>query len=71
MVPDVLNEFARVIEPGGPLLIGVQIIDDAGAKGWIPYDHRASPAYRCSALNRVSGAGTADVAQTCSLLSRL
>lgn len=45
IVPDVLDEFARVIEPGGPLLIGVQITDDAGAEGWIPYDHRASPAY--------------------------
>lgn len=45
LVPRVLAEFARVIELGGPLLVGVQTTDTAGADGWIPYDHRASPAY--------------------------
>lgn len=45
LLPLVLAEFARVIEPGGPLLIGVQIIDTAGPDGWAPYDHKASPAY--------------------------
>jgi ubiquinone/menaquinone biosynthesis C-methylase UbiE len=46
LVPSVLAEFARVVKPGGPLLVGVQLIDAAGADGWVPYDHRASPAYR-------------------------
>jgi SAM-dependent methyltransferase len=45
LLPRVLTEFARVVEPGGPLLIGVQITDTADANGWVPYDHRASPAY--------------------------
>jgi ubiquinone/menaquinone biosynthesis C-methylase UbiE len=45
LLPSVLAEFARVIEPGGPLLIGAQITDTAEADGWVPYDHRASPAY--------------------------
>ena len=46
LLPRVLTEFARVVEPGGPLLIGVQITDTADANGWVPYDHKASPAYR-------------------------
>lgn len=45
LLPSVLAEFARVLEPGGPLLIGAQITDTADAAGWVPYDHRASPAY--------------------------
>ncbi len=45
LLPRVLTEFARVVAPGGPLLVGVQITDTAGAGGWVPYDHRASPAY--------------------------
>lgn len=45
LLPRVLSEFARVIEPGGPLLIGAQITDTPGAAGWTPYDHKASPAY--------------------------
>lgn len=46
LLPRVLSEFTRVLQPGGPLLIGVQITDAAVADGWVPYDHRASPAYR-------------------------
>lgn len=46
LLPEVLAEFARVIEPGGPVLVGVQITDTADAVGWVPYDHKASPAYR-------------------------
>lgn len=45
LLPCVLTEFARVVEPGGPLLVGMQVTDNADASGWIPYDHRASPAY--------------------------
>ena len=45
LLPCVLTEFARVVEPGGPLLIGVQVTDNADTNGWVPYDHRASPAY--------------------------
>ncbi|ALL78954.1 hypothetical protein AD006_20930 [Pseudonocardia sp. EC080610-09] len=45
LLPDVLAEFARVIRPGGPLLIGVQITDTPGADGWVPYAHKASPAF--------------------------
>ncbi|MEQ3549672.1 class I SAM-dependent methyltransferase [Pseudonocardia nematodicida] len=45
LLPGVLAEFARVIEPGGSLLIAAQITDTPGADGWIPYDHKASPAY--------------------------
>jgi SAM-dependent methyltransferase len=45
LLPGVLAEFARVIEPGGPLLIGVQITETAGSEGWVPYDHKASPSY--------------------------
>ena len=45
LLPRVLTEFARVIEPGGPLLVGVQITETADASGWVPYNHRASPAY--------------------------
>jgi ubiquinone/menaquinone biosynthesis C-methylase UbiE len=45
LLPAVLVEFARVIEPGGPLLIAAQISDSPGDEGWTPYDHRASPAY--------------------------
>ncbi|MEQ3553138.1 class I SAM-dependent methyltransferase [Pseudonocardia nematodicida] len=54
LLPDVLGEFARVIEPGGPLLIGVQITDSAGDDGWIPYDHKASPAFLWS-LDALAG----------------
>jgi SAM-dependent methyltransferase len=46
LLPRALAELARVLEPGGPLLVGVQLTDTAGAGGWAPYDHRASPAYR-------------------------
>jgi SAM-dependent methyltransferase len=45
LLPRVLSEFARVLEMGGALLVGVQITDTADASGWVPYDHRASPAY--------------------------
>ncbi|MDN5916458.1 MAG: class I SAM-dependent methyltransferase [Pseudonocardia sp.] len=45
LLPRVLAEFARVSEPGAPLLIGMQITDAGGADGWVPYDHKASPAY--------------------------
>lgn len=45
LVPSVLQEFARVLKPGGALLIGVQIVDTAEPDGWARYDHRASPAY--------------------------
>ncbi len=45
LLPSVLAEFARVIEPGGPLLIGAQITDTAEGHDWVHYDHRASPAY--------------------------
>ncbi|MEV1294128.1 class I SAM-dependent methyltransferase [Pseudonocardia sp. NPDC049635] len=45
LLPQVVAEFARAIEPGGPLLVGVQVTDTAGADGWVPYDHKASPAY--------------------------
>ncbi|MBN9101570.1 MULTISPECIES: class I SAM-dependent methyltransferase [unclassified Pseudonocardia] len=46
LLPRVLAEYARVMEPGGPLLVGFQITDTADADGWVPYDHKASPAYR-------------------------
>lgn len=45
LLPRILAEFGRAIEPGGPLLVGVQVTDTTGADGWIPYDHKASPAY--------------------------
>lgn len=45
LVPQVLVEFARVIEPGGPLLVGAQITDSAESGDWVPYAHRASAAY--------------------------
>jgi hypothetical protein len=45
VLPRVLTEFARVLPAGGPLLVGVQITDSADASGWVPYAHRASPAY--------------------------
>lgn len=45
LVPAALTEFARVVEPGAPLLVGIQIHEDAAAGQWVPYDHRASPAY--------------------------
>jgi SAM-dependent methyltransferase len=45
ILSEVLAEFARVITPGGCLLVGVQITDTPGDEGWIPYDHKASPAF--------------------------
>lgn len=45
LVPIALAEFARVLVPGGILLIAGQITDTADGSGWKPYDHRASPAY--------------------------
>ncbi len=45
-VPAALAEFARMIEPGAPLLIGVQVAVEPGPGGWATYGgHRASPAY--------------------------
>lgn len=48
VLPAAFAEFARVLEPGAPLLIGAQVTDvDPGATGWVRYDeHRASPSYR-------------------------
>jgi len=45
LVPVALAEFARVLVPGGILLIAGQITDTAEGSGWKPYDHKASPAY--------------------------
>lgn len=45
LVPVALSEFARVLVPGGILLLAGQITDTADRSGWRPCDHRASPAY--------------------------
>lgn len=45
LLPHALAEFARVVEPDGPLLIGAQITDTADVNGWVSYAHKASPAY--------------------------
>jgi SAM-dependent methyltransferase len=45
-VPVALAGFARALEPGAPLLVGVQVAVRPGADGWASYgEHRASPAY--------------------------
>ncbi|WP_353648944.1 class I SAM-dependent methyltransferase [Nakamurella sp. A5-74] len=46
LVDAALAEFARVAEPGAPLLVGVQITDDAHPDGWVRYGHPVSAAYR-------------------------
>lgn len=46
LVDAALAEFARVAEPGAPLLIGVQMTDDAVDDGWVRYGHTVSAAYR-------------------------
>jgi SAM-dependent methyltransferase len=42
----VLSEFARVLVPGGQLLLGFQTA--AGPQPWQAYDHAVAPAYRWS-----------------------
>ncbi|WP_205843670.1 class I SAM-dependent methyltransferase [Nakamurella deserti] len=45
-LPSALAEFARALEPGAPLLLGMQVAVEPGAGGWVAHgDHRASPAY--------------------------
>ena len=45
-LPAVWSEFDRMLRPGAPLLIGVQIAVAPGPQGWTAYDeHGASPAW--------------------------
>jgi SAM-dependent methyltransferase len=46
-VPTVFAEFARVITPGGYILLAFQSGDDT-LEGWEAFDHKVSPAYRWS-----------------------
>lgn len=46
-VPAVLAEFARVLAPGGYLLLGFQS-GDAALTGWAALDHKVATAYRWS-----------------------
>ena len=46
-LPVVLAEFARVLAPGGYLLLSFQSGDDA-LDSWAAFDHRVAPAYRWS-----------------------
>lgn len=46
LVDAALAEFARVAEPGAPLLVGVQITDDPVDEGWVRYGHTVSASYR-------------------------
>ncbi|MQY23977.1 class I SAM-dependent methyltransferase [Nocardia macrotermitis] len=47
-VPGVLAEFARVLRPGGQLVMGFQAADDESVEVQ-PYDHRVTTSYRWSA----------------------
>lgn len=47
LLPIAVAEFARVLQSGAPLLVGMQITDvDRDGTGWVSYDHKASPSYR-------------------------
>ena len=46
-VPSVFTEFARVLAPGGYLLVSFQTGDDS-LQGWSEFDHRVVAAYRWS-----------------------
>lgn len=64
-VPAAFAEFARVLAPGGYLLVSFQTGDDVLA-GWEAFDHKVAPAYRWSvgALARLlTAAGLVEVAR--------
>jgi SAM-dependent methyltransferase len=46
-MPTAFAEFARVLVPGGYLLVSFQTGDDS-LEGWREFDHRVAPAYRWS-----------------------
>lgn len=46
-IGEVFAEFARVLAPGGHLLLGFQAHEDTSQLAW-PFDHKVAPAYRWS-----------------------
>jgi len=64
-VPTALAEFARVLEPGGYLLMGFQSGND-NLQRWEAFDHKVSPAYRWainSLADRLRSEGLLEVAR--------
>ncbi|HEY8480248.1 MAG TPA: class I SAM-dependent methyltransferase [Spirillospora sp.] len=65
-LPSVFAELARVLAPGGHLLVGFFATDDDAARRAEPFDHKVSRAYRLSlghVADPAAGAGLAEVAR--------
>ncbi|WP_067814980.1 class I SAM-dependent methyltransferase [Actinomadura kijaniata] len=63
----VFDEFARVLAPGGHLLLGFFATDDDSAQSAEPFDHKVSLAYRLSldhVADLASKAGLTEISRT-------